>query len=121
MGVLHCYRCASRLPRAGPLLTADTHRIARSGAFTAFADRAHLDKTQRILVARTLALHSENDASIRVAAKGPEQLGTMHQQLLGDTAAHLRVQIPQSSWDAFNRSGLLPEQPLASASNGRNP
>jgi hypothetical protein len=29
--------------------------------------------------------------------------------LLGDTVAHLRSQMPASSWDAFTRSGLLPD------------
>jgi len=107
-GVAGCAGNDPEVFRAGPTLTADTRRIVGSAVFLAFADEAHLDKTQRISVARTLALHAENAASIQVTAKGPEQLSSMHQQLLGDTVAHLRSQLPESSWDAFTRSGLLP-------------
>lgn len=96
-------------PRAGPILAAGTHRIARSEAFTAFADGARLDPTQRIAVARTLALYFENDASLQATANGTDPLSSMHKQLLGDTVAHLRAQLPESSWDAFTRSGLLPD------------
>jgi len=106
-------------PRAGPILTAATHRVARSEAFIAFADGARLDRARRISVARTLALHLENDASIQATAKGSEQLRSMRQQLLGDTVAHLRIQLPEASWDAFTRSGLLPEL-AAGASDGRS-
>lgn len=108
-------------PRAGPILAAGTHRIARAEAFTAFADGARLDPAQRISVARTLALYFENDASLQATAEGTEQLSSMHKQLLGDTVAHLRAQLPESSWDAFTRSGLLPEAASVGTSDGRRP
>jgi hypothetical protein len=108
-------------PRAGPLLAAGTHRIAGSEAFTAFADGARLDRTQRISVARTLALYLENDASLQATANDMEQQSAMHKQLLGDTVAHLRAQLPASSWDAFARSGLLPEAASVGAGDGRRP
>jgi hypothetical protein len=108
-GAAACAGNEPEVPRAGPVLRADTNRIAGSEAFLAFADAAHLDQTQRIWVARTLALHAENAASLQMTALGPEQLSSMRQQLVQDTVAHLRNQLPVSSWDAFTRSGLLPE------------
>ena len=101
------------------MLANDTHRIAESEAFIGFADAAHLGRAQRILVARTLALHFENDASIHVTAKTPEQASSMRHQLLGDTMAHLQIQIPEFSWDSFIQSGLLPEVAVSSI-NGRS-
>lgn len=108
------------VPRAGPILTIATHRIAKSEAFVAFADSVSLDTTQRIRLARTLALHFKNEESIQVTAKRPEQLNAAHRQLLGDTVAHLRTQIPESAWDAFTRSGLLPEVASVGMSDGRS-
>jgi hypothetical protein len=108
-------------PRAGPILAAGTHRIASSEAFTAFAVGARLDQAQRISVARTLALYLENDASLQATAEGTEQLSSMHKQLLGDTVAQLRARLPEASWDAFTRSGLLPEAAAVGASDGRRP
>jgi len=102
------------VPNAGPVLSADTQRIYESQKFVAFADSAHLDRARRIEVARTLALYGENEASLRATSRGSE-LDDMHQQLLRDTVAHVRAQIPDSAWDAFTRSGLLPE--LVPASN----
>jgi hypothetical protein len=49
------------------------------------------------------------------------ELSSMHKQLLGDTVAHLRAQLPEPSWDAFTRSGLLPEAASVGASDGRRP
>lgn len=96
------------VPNAGPALAADTQRIYESEAFTAFAKSAHLSQSQGVLVARTLALYGENEDSIRVTAKSPANLNDMHRQLVGDTVAHLQLQIPPSAWDAFTQSGLLP-------------
>lgn len=97
------------VPNAGPLLTADTQRVYESQKFVAFADSAHLDRGQRIQVARTLALYGENEESLRATPRGSEELNDMHQQLLRDTVAHVRAQMPDAAWTAFTRSGLLPE------------
>lgn len=96
------------VPNAGPVLSGDTQRIYESQKFVAFADAAHLDRAQRIQVARTLALYGENEESLRATAKSPADLSDMHRQLVGDTVAHLRLQMPASAWDAFTQSGLLP-------------
>lgn len=111
---------APDVPRAGPMLTAATHRVSETGAFVAFADHARLGRAQRTSVARTLALHHENEASLQATARDPEQLRAMEQQLLGDTVAHLRTQLSASSWDIFTRSGLLPEVAPVIENEGRD-
>lgn len=113
-GIEACSHTDLDVPNAGPVLAADTQRIYESQAFIAFANEAHLSPTQGILVARTLALYGENDASARETAKTPQDLASVHAQLLRDTVVQIRIEMPASAWDGFTQSGLLSEATTAS-------
>lgn len=85
---------------------ADPQRVADSAAFRAFVKDARLDADQQRTIARIVALYHRNDASLEATTTSAER-ATMHRQLVGDTVAQIQVRIPQSSWDAFARSGLV--------------
>lgn len=86
-------------------------KIAGTPTFKAFAKNANIEAEKQRTVSRLVALYYMDEASLTATVSDREKLGRMRQQLRQHMDTRVRASIPQSSWDAFEQSGLLPAGP----------